>query len=135
MASDPWASNNGEDATQLDDSQSEQARAINEAVMATQQAQYMQQMQFLQQMREHNRKEEDPNSTPKHGCQAGTSRFTDDYRPFKLCRFFSQGSCCVDNRRCIYAHTFEELHPASPDMPTEEDASELLTEIKMPQKL
>merc|ERR1712070_702360 len=89
------------------DGSSEQAQAIQDAVSATQHAQYMQQVQFLQQMNAYNAKE-DQQSQPSIGLMQPKTRFVDDYRAFKLCRFFSRGEC-MQGRRCIYAHCFEEL--------------------------
>lgn len=90
----------------------EQAAAIHEAVAATQHAQYMQQVQFLQQMKAKATQEAQSGSR-------GVSRFVDDYRAFRLCRHYQEGTCWQGSR-CVYAHCFEELHPASPDMPKEE---------------
>lgn len=103
----------------------EQANAIQEAVAATQHAQYMQQVQFLQQVRDHEAAQNRPTNEGTGGFATANpnSRFIDDYRAFKLCRFFQKNEC-MQGRRCIYAHCFEELHPASPDMPSEEKAEE-----------
>lgn len=107
----------------------EQQRAIQEAVVATQQAQYMQQVQFLQQVRA-SAKHTEIQEAVQTGLTSNQSRFVDDYRAFKLCRFFSSGTC-MQGRRCVYAHCYEELHPASPDMPVEEDVdSSSLSEMK-----
>merc|ERR1719375_1848702 len=59
-----------------EDGSTEQARAIQEAVAATQQAQYMQQVQFLQQARAHDEKRSEE---PGHSTASGQSRFRDDY--------------------------------------------------------
>merc|ERR1712157_141845 len=102
------------------DMSSEQAMAIHEAVAATQQAQYMQQVQFLQQVRAANNQVENKKE----------NRFKDDYKPFRMCRQFSMGEC-LQGHRCIYAHCFEELHPASPDLPKNEQGSvDALSEMK-----
>lgn len=97
-----------EEAQNLDLS-SEQASAVSEAIAATQHAQYMQQVQFLQQVRASNSQ-----------VESTGGRFKDDYRPFRLCRQFVVGEC-TQGQRCIYAHSYEELHPASPDLPKNED--------------
>jgi hypothetical protein len=83
--------------------------AIHEAVQATQHAQYMQQVQFLQQVRQQ-----------ANQVDATNTRFKDDYRPLRLCRHFMIGEC-AQGERCIYAHCYEELHPASPDLPKDEE--------------
>jgi len=111
----------------------EQQRAIQEAVVATQQAQYMQQVQFLQQVRA-SAKHTEIQEAVQTGLTSNQSRFVDDYRAFKLCRFFSTGTC-MQGRRCIYAHCYEELHPASPDMPMEEEVdSSSMSEMKEAKK-
>jgi len=106
------------EGSSLQEGSSEQAQAIQDAVAATQHAQYMQQVQFLQQVNAHAMKEHQ--KLDGAGLVQPKTRFVDDYRAFKLCRFFSRGEC-MQGRRCIYAHCFEELHPASPDMPEQQE--------------
>merc|ERR1712046_173108 len=80
----------------------------------------MQQVQFLQQVRAANNQAESKKE----------SRFKDDYKPFRMCKQFSQGEC-FQGDRCIYAHSFQELHPASPDLPKNEQGSvDALSEMK-----
>jgi len=107
--------------------ESAQDKAVREAVEATQQAQYMQQVQFLQQVRA---KANQPATTGgKTQC-----RFKEDYLAFRLCRHFQTGECW-QGARCVYAHCFEELHPASPDMPKEEEGDTgAITEMNAPVK-
>jgi len=86
----------------------EQASAMQAAVNATQEAIYMQQLQFQQQVRADANKQQASKSTK--------SRFRDDYRAYKFCSHFQAGMCW-QGQVCVYAHSFAELHPASPDMP------------------
>merc|ERR1719424_819519 len=95
---------------------SEQAQAVHDAVVATQQAQYLQQVQFLQQVKAHDDNANQPDPVTALTTPSPYCRFNDDYRAFKMCRFFGKAEC-MQGRRCIYAHCYEELHPASPDMP------------------
>merc|ERR1712232_1537889 len=69
------------------------------------------------------------------GGATSTSRFVDDYRAFRLCKHFQLGECW-QGARCVYAHCFEELHPASPYMPKDENAdnSAALAEMKPPEQ-
>mmetsp|Transcript_131229 Transcript_131229/g.245568 ORF Transcript_131229/g.245568 Transcript_131229/m.245568 type:complete len:680 (+) Transcript_131229:156-2195(+) len=86
--------------------------ALYSAAMEAQQAQYMQQMQFFQQMRNQ------PSNAP---MKRRGGRFTEDFQPFRLCKRFMNGDCW-QGQACTYAHDFEELHPASPDLPQQEEA-------------
>merc|ERR1719174_852086 len=90
--------------------------AMSSAMKATQEAIIMQQVQFMQQMKAQQQAElTRPVSGPARFI-GGSSRFKDDYRAFKLCMHHQQGMCW-QGARCVYAHTYDELHPASPDMP------------------
>merc|ERR1712139_278155 len=79
---------------------SEQDKAIADAVAATQHAQYMQQVQFLQQVNAHalNEQKQLNNAMGGMGTQNPSSRFVDDFRAFKLCRFFTRGECMQGRR-------------------------------------
>ena len=68
----------------------------------------MQQLQFQQQIRADANKQKQNTSTK--------SRFKDDYRAYKFCSHFQAGMCW-QGQVCVYAHSYAELHPASPDMP------------------
>lgn len=94
------------------------------AAMEAQQAQYLQQMQFFQQLRNQ------PSSAPQ---KRSGGRFTDDFQPFRLCKRFMNGDCWQGSA-CTYAHDFEELHPASPDLPKEEETSTFALAEQTPSK-
>lgn len=74
------------------------------------QAQYMQQVQFWQQMQAHE-------SRGKGGSAPSSRRFKDSFRPMRLCKHLVQMGVCRQADQCTFAHTFEELHPSSPDVP------------------
>lgn len=116
------------DAAAEEDPTSEHARATQEAMAATQQAIYDQQMIFHEQARKHRSDRE----SEKRG---GESRFKDDYRAYEMCRSIKNMGYCQKGARCEYGHCFEELHPASPDMPQDEETiSRALSTLKQPPK-
>lgn len=50
----------------------------------------------------------------------GLSRFRGNFRPFRLCKHFLL-SDCHRGKECTYAHSYGELHPASPELPRLEE--------------
>merc|ERR1712228_516527 len=109
-----WASMGGDASTQMPGAETD---AMTEAMKATQDAIIMQQVQFQQQMKV-DQLESLTRPVSGNARFTGNSRFKDDYRAFKLCMHFQTGTCW-QGARCVYAHNYEELHPASPDMPEE----------------
>jgi len=95
-----------------DSMSSEQQMAVHSAAAAAQQAQFMQQFQFFHQYRQHEHQRTQTGST---GSTA--SRFQDGYMPLFLCKKLVQFGTCPRGESCTFAHGFEELHPASPDLP------------------
>merc|ERR1719265_3011951 len=53
------------------------------------------------------------------------TRFKEGFRPMQLCKQFVKSATCVRGEKCSYAHTFEELHPMSPELPGAESAKVL----------
>lgn len=89
----------------------EQQAAMFQAAYVAQHAQYMQQVQFLQQVKA---------QASGPAMQKGdTVRFTDNFRPFRICKHFMTNDCWRGDK-CTYAHCYEELHPASPDLPKDQ---------------
>jgi hypothetical protein len=86
---------------------------IMAAMDVAQKAQYQQQYQFFQQLHmleaQQGRKLE----------LQMPSRFKDDYRPTRLCRYQMKLGFCRQGVDCNFGHHYGELHPASPDMPEE----------------
>lgn len=78
------------------------------AFSAPVQAQYLQQMQFFQQMQAHENRGKSGSVTSR--------RFKDSFRPMRLCKHFIQTGICRSSDQCTFAHTYEELHPSSPDV-------------------
>lgn len=81
---------------------------------AAHQMQYLQQLQSWQNVRQ----SEDCNvaQAPSQG-----PRFQDSFRPMRLCKHFIVAGVCAQSEQCSFAHSYEELHPSSPDMPKASD--------------
>jgi len=64
------------------------------------------------------------------------TRFKEGFRPMQLCKQFVKSATCVRGETCSYAHTFEELHPMSPNLPGAQSAKamEALEEEHMPEQ-
>jgi len=96
----------------------EAAYAVYAATAQAQQAQYMQQYQFWQQMRVH-----DAQRMGKGGQvvvanpQQSGSRFKDNFRPMRMCKHLTVVGFCRQGDQCTFAHTVEELHLSSADLP------------------
>mmetsp|Transcript_15041 Transcript_15041/g.45017 ORF Transcript_15041/g.45017 Transcript_15041/m.45017 type:complete len:325 (-) Transcript_15041:120-1094(-) len=96
----------------------EQQMAVYAAMSAAGQAQLMQQCQFYDQLRAH-----EAERLAKGGFfHTQPARFKDGYRPLRLCKHYTTVGCWRDEE-CTYAHSYEELHPASPDLPRMETAA------------
>lgn len=96
----------------LEHMEPEQQMAVYAAMSAAGQAQLMQQCQFYDQLRAH-----EAERLAKGGFfLQQPARFKDGYRPLRLCKHYTTVGCWRDEE-CTYAHSFEELHPASPDLP------------------
>lgn len=91
----------------------EQQMAIYAAMSAASEAQLMQQCQFYDQLRAH-----EAERMAKSGGYFSNhpARFKDGYRPLRLCKHYNTVGCWRDDE-CTYAHSLDELHPASPDLP------------------
>mmetsp|Transcript_52069 Transcript_52069/g.123976 ORF Transcript_52069/g.123976 Transcript_52069/m.123976 type:complete len:410 (+) Transcript_52069:27-1256(+) len=92
--------------------QQDQQSQIFAAAVQAQQAQYLQQYQFLEQMQA----QESKNSSSSSSFDK-PSRFKDNYRPMRLCKHLLTLGSCRQAGECTFAHSFDELHPASPDLP------------------
>lgn len=94
---------------------SDQDMAVHMETLKAQQAMQNQQYQFWQQMRIQDaaRGQADAKSEQaKKEC-----RFVDDFRPMNLCKHMKERGYCARSDSCMYAHSFEELHVISPDLP------------------
>jgi len=94
----------------------EQREAVMAAMNAASEAQEAQQKQFHEAMKAH-----EIEKLQKSGFyQSHTSeRFREGYRPLRMCKHFQTDQCWRGDE-CTYAHSLEELHPASPDLPRSE---------------
>lgn len=100
----------------------EREMAMYAAAAAAQQAQYLQQYQFWQQMnaQEAERLSQSASSTGGGGSSSSSaqpSRFKDNFRPMRLCKHLVTLGLCRQGSDCTFAHSYDELHPASSDMP------------------
>jgi len=91
----------------------EDARRIQELNIALQ-AQLQQQATFQAQLRSY-----ESQYSAKIEKEEVT-RFKSGYRPMKLCKFGAIGEC-MRGEACKFAHTYSELHPASLDLPRQEE--------------
>lgn len=90
------------------------------AAAAAQQQQYLQQYQFHQQIEQQNKQ-----ANEKHKAEAvseATSRFKDNFRPMRICKHLITFGICRQGQECTFGHTYDELHPASPDCPQAPEA-------------
>lgn len=105
-----------------------QMSAVMLAAREAQQAQYLQQAQFYQQLREEDEKKSMASKGPDTwAAEEDCSRFKKEFRPLRLCKHFTTAGCWRGSD-CTYAHTLEELHPASPDMPRQNLGTTALAE-------
>merc|ERR1719401_1708769 len=81
------------------------------ATASAQEMQYMQQFQFYQQLQvqEAQRRQKNQGQMP--------SRFKENFRPMRLCKHLLTMGFCRQGHECTFGHVYEELHPASPDLP------------------
>lgn len=94
------------------------AYAVYAATAQAQQAQYLQQYQFWQQMRAHEAQrmgKGGPAAAP--APQLAATRFKDGFRPMRLCKHLTTMGFCRQGDQCTFAHTYEELHVSSADLP------------------
>merc|ERR1719310_735702 len=52
----------------------------------------------------------------KEGEENPNCRFKEDCKPMWLCKFMRMGMC-ERGEQCTFAHNYDELHMASPDLP------------------
>merc|ERR1740129_1900193 len=81
------------------------------ATASAQEMQYMQQFQFYQQlqMQEAEQRQKTQSQMP--------SRFKENFRPMRLCKHLLTLGFCRQGHECTFGHVYDELHPASPDLP------------------
>ena len=91
--------------------ETEGAAAVAAAAQSAQDMQYMQQYQFYQQLQ----KQEQEKRAKTQAAQP--LRFKEGFRPMRLCKPLMTVGFCRQGQDCTFAHTYEELHPASPDVP------------------
>lgn len=65
----------------------------------------------------------------QHGPERGP-RFKEGFRPMRLCKHLMTRGFCGQSEQCTFAHTLDELHHSSPDLPKleEMDATSMLSE-------
>lgn len=81
------------------------------ATQSAQQMQYMQQFQFYQQLQA-----QEVEAKKKNQAQQ-PSRFKENFRPMRICKHLLTIGFCRQGAECTFGHVYEELHPASPDLP------------------
>mmetsp|Transcript_61999 Transcript_61999/g.134402 ORF Transcript_61999/g.134402 Transcript_61999/m.134402 type:complete len:395 (+) Transcript_61999:228-1412(+) len=95
----------------------EQQLAVHQEVTVAQQTQYLQQCQFYSQLRQYESQRNSKGST----VGEVQTRFKDGFRPMQTCRKLFRLGSCPRGDDCTFAHSYEELHPASPDFPGAEE--------------
>jgi len=95
-----------------------------QGVWAAQQAQYMQQYQFYQQMQV----QEVQRAVRSRATGTQPSRFKESFRPMRLCKHLITFGFCRQGKECTFGHTYDELHPASPDLPQDMAGTSALAE-------
>merc|ERR1719262_1626734 len=83
--------------------------------LKAQEAMQAQQYQFWQQMRIQDAQRGQADA--KTDASKAECRFVDDFRPMNLCKHMKERGYCTRGDSCMYAHSFEELHCISPDLP------------------
>jgi len=111
MMNPPGESGTAPSGSGSGDSVADQQMAVWAATAAAQQTQYMQQFQFYQQLQvqEVQRRAQTSSQTP--------SRFKENFRPMRLCKHLLTLGFCRQGGDCTFGHSYDELHPASPDLP------------------
>lgn len=91
--------------------------SIYQATASAQEMQYLLQFQFYQQLQvqEAQRRQKDQVQVQ--------SRFKEGFRPMRLCKHLLLMGMCQQGANCTFGHVYEELHPASPDIPRDFAAS------------
>eukprot|EP00933_Yihiella_yeosuensis_P042669 TRINITY_DN37324_c0_g1_i1.p1 TRINITY_DN37324_c0_g1~~TRINITY_DN37324_c0_g1_i1.p1 ORF type:complete len:553 (+),score=217.53 TRINITY_DN37324_c0_g1_i1:115-1773(+) len=103
----------------------EQQQAIYEAMNSANVAQEAIQKQFADHMKAH---EAEKLAASGFYLMNQPDRFKDGYRPLRLCKHWPTGDCWRGTE-CTFGHNFEELHPASPDIPrTQKTSTDALAE-------
>eukprot|EP00746_Dinoflagellata_sp_MGD_P023212 gnl/MRDRNA2_/MRDRNA2_154403_c0_seq1.p1 gnl/MRDRNA2_/MRDRNA2_154403_c0~~gnl/MRDRNA2_/MRDRNA2_154403_c0_seq1.p1 ORF type:complete len:397 (-),score=100.53 gnl/MRDRNA2_/MRDRNA2_154403_c0_seq1:33-1223(-) len=94
---------------------SEQEKAVYVETLKAQQMMQAQQAQFFEQMdvEEAMRGQE----TAQQAKAKKECRFVDDFRPSSLCWHLKEQGYCASGEDCPFGHSYEELHPISPDFP------------------
>jgi len=97
----------------LDSMSNDQRDAVMAAMAAASEAQQAQQSQFHEAMKAH-----EIEKLQKSGYYQNNlpTRFKDGYRPLRMCKHMKTDQCWR-GQECTYAHSLDELHPASPDLP------------------
>lgn len=102
----------GEDTKESNDSHTQMEMWA--AAAAAQQTQYMQQYQFYQQLRV-----QEVQQRRAKTATSAPSRFKENFRPMRICKHLITLGMCRQGADCTFAHNYDELHPASPDLPKE----------------
>eukprot|EP00746_Dinoflagellata_sp_MGD_P010082 gnl/MRDRNA2_/MRDRNA2_120726_c0_seq1.p1 gnl/MRDRNA2_/MRDRNA2_120726_c0~~gnl/MRDRNA2_/MRDRNA2_120726_c0_seq1.p1 ORF type:complete len:443 (-),score=96.55 gnl/MRDRNA2_/MRDRNA2_120726_c0_seq1:24-1352(-) len=106
-----WLPSKQDEALQAQQAlEAQQNYAVYMEMLKAQQEMQAQQAQFLQEVNK-------PEIKPGRTTEMKESRFVDDFRPTELCVFMRSKKWCKFNDRCPFAHTVEELHEFSSDLP------------------
>jgi len=81
------------------------------ATASAQEMQYMLQFQFYQQLQMQEAQ------ARGEGQPQMSSRFKENFRPMRLCKHLLTLGFCRQGHDCTFGHVYDELHPASPDLP------------------
>lgn len=94
------------------------AAAVYAAAAEAQNAQLLQQAQFINQLRLEAQQSaiKAAEKDPSLFFGEAPSRFKGHFRPLRMCKHFITMGCWRGND-CTYAHSMDELHPASQDLP------------------
>lgn len=87
--------------------------ATLQAAQEAEQHQLLQQYQFHTQMRLH----EAAVAAQLRVDQPTSSRFKNDYRPMWMCKYMQLKGVCDRGDKCTFAHSLDELHMCSPNLP------------------
>lgn len=96
---------------------SPQDLAVWKEMVKAQQEMQAQQNQWMQEQQQ----PKDKLLCAREGADQKECRFVDDFRPTDLCVWMKVKGWCRNDTRCPFAHSLEELHAMSPDLPENQE--------------
>jgi len=99
----------------------QQQLAVYAATAQAQQAQYLQHFHFWQHMQAQESQQAYSCLQVPPPLTNDPVRFKDNFRPMRLCKHLVTLGFCRQADQCTFAHSFEELHLSSPDLPKLDD--------------